>query len=239
MRADISRSFAPMLVHVLTASCVLLAFQAVLLVFDGDYGAALQVLGLATFVDSIDGTLARKLDVKRRVPWIDGSLIDNIADYLTWVFVPLLWAYVFAGASPAIVALCLMTSVFGFSHTGAKSDDHFFRGFPSYWNFLILYFFVFEAGSTAVNTVLLVCGLLVLTPIKLIYPSRTAAFFRLTLILSIPYAGLLISMLWLLQDTPLWIPLVSLYYPVYYVVASAIAVVRGADAGHAKNDSSG
>lgn len=227
MFTSFHRSFPSFLVHALTASCVLLGFWAVLLIYRGDSGGALRVLGLATFIDSIDGTLARTLDVKRRMPQIDGALLDNIADYITWVFVPFLWVYVFAGASIAVVSFGLMTSIFGFSHTAAKTEDHFFRGFPSYWNFLILYFFVFGADPLYVNLVLLVCAVLVLVPLKLIYPSRTSRFFRLTLVLSLPYAVLLVSMLWLLHETPLWIPLVSLYYPVYYVTVSAIAASRG------------
>ncbi len=220
------RSIAAFLVHVLTASCVLLAFWAMMLIFNGRYGAALQVLGLAGIIDAIDGTLARRLDVKQRIPWIDGALLDNIADYLTWVFVPLFWAYVAVGVPAVVAGFCLMASVFGFSHVKAKTDDNFFRGFPSYWNFLMLYFFVFDAGSGLATAILLVCGVLVLAPIKLLYPSRTSVFFRLTLMMSVPYTVLLVIMLWLLQDTPQWLSVISLYYPVYYVVASAVAVAR-------------
>ena len=48
---------------------------------------------VAAFVDSTDGPLARAVNVKRRVPEVDGALLDNIVDYLTWTFVPviLLW----------------------------------------------------------------------------------------------------------------------------------------------------
>ena len=45
---------------------------------------------LAIFIDATDGLLARALRVKERLPWFDGALLDNIIDYLTYVFVPVL-----------------------------------------------------------------------------------------------------------------------------------------------------
>ena len=51
-------------------------------------------LGLATlFIDGTDGMLARRFRVKETIPWFDGALLDNIVDYLTYVFAPivLLW----------------------------------------------------------------------------------------------------------------------------------------------------
>ena len=48
--------------------------------------------GLA-LINGTDGMLARRMRVKETIPWFDGALLDNIVDYLTYVFAPvvLLW----------------------------------------------------------------------------------------------------------------------------------------------------
>jgi phosphatidylcholine synthase len=52
--------------------------------------AAFLFLAAATFIDATDGVLARAFRVKERLPQFDGALLDNIIDYLTYVFVPAL-----------------------------------------------------------------------------------------------------------------------------------------------------
>ena len=47
-------------------------------------------LALAIFIDATDGWLARALRVKERLPFFDGGRLDDIVDYLTYVFVPVL-----------------------------------------------------------------------------------------------------------------------------------------------------
>ena len=75
-------------VHGYTATGAVLALLIVLAAVDGDVARALW-LGLAALViDGTDGMLARKVGVKERLPWFDGALLDNIVDYLTYVFAP-------------------------------------------------------------------------------------------------------------------------------------------------------
>ena len=50
-----------------------------------------------------------------------------------------------AGASRSPGAM-LLSSAYGFAAADAKTDDHFFTGFPSYWNIVVLYLY---AGRTA------------------------------------------------------------------------------------------
>src|SRR5215210_7006958 len=80
-------------VHLYTASGSVLGLLIVLAAFEGDVEAALW-LGLATlFIDGTDGMLARRFRVKETIPWFDGARMDDIVDYLTYVFAPivLLW----------------------------------------------------------------------------------------------------------------------------------------------------
>jgi phosphatidylcholine synthase len=214
---------AALAVHLFTALGVLLAFWALLLIFRGELQHSLYVMALAVLVDSLDGTLARYADVSTHAPYIDGALMDNISDYLNWVFIPVLWAYMFLDVPLFAGSVVLLASLFGFSHNQAKTDDHFFRGFPSYWNFLILYLYVLEADAGISIAVLIIFAALVLLPVKFVYPSRTTKWRKATLLLAVPYACIIIFMLFSLRETPLWLILVSFYYPVYYVVVSAVA----------------
>lgn len=207
-------------VHLLTASGVVIGLWSLLLILEGEAAYSLWLLALAAAIDSIDGTLARKANVTRHAPNINGALLDNLVDYLTWVFIPMVWSYVFLNTPFIICSLVMLVSLFGFSHSQAKTEDNFFRGFPSYWNLLILYLYVFESGIWISSLILILFALLVLTPVKFIYPSRTRVMKKTTLILSIPYSAMLIVMLIQLDETPLWISYGSLYYPIYYSVLS-------------------
>ena len=65
----------------------------VLAAIEGEAVTALWLGLVALFIDGTDGMLARRLRVKETIPWFDGALLDDIVDYLTYVFAPvvLLW----------------------------------------------------------------------------------------------------------------------------------------------------
>ena len=132
------------LVHALTASGALIAYIALTNVIKGNLKVAFLWLAVATVIDSIDGVLARLARVKERAPMLNGARLDDIVDYLTFVFVPAV-AIQHAGLLPdglttsLVVAAMLISSAFGFSRDDAKTADHFFTGFPSYWNIVAVY----------------------------------------------------------------------------------------------------
>ncbi len=80
-------------VHAYTALGAVAAFAAALAVFDANYRAAFLLLAGATMIDATDGVLARLARVKERTPQFDGARLDDIVDYLTFVFVPALLLY--------------------------------------------------------------------------------------------------------------------------------------------------
>lgn len=130
----------PWLAHLYTASGAAAALAAVLALDAGDLRATFLWLAAAILIDATDGMLARALRVKDRLPWFDGGTLDNIVDYVTYVFVPAL-IVVKAGLVPPalaapIAAGMLISSGYGFSRSDAKvnTTDYFFTGFPSYWN---------------------------------------------------------------------------------------------------------
>jgi len=217
--------FASWLVHAYTASGAALAFLTVIAVMEGDTVRALW-LGLATMVvDGTDGMLARFVQVKRWVPWFDGALLDNIVDYLTYAFAPMLLLLAddrLPGGSlgTAIAVVPLLASGFQFCRVDAKTDDHLFLGFPSYWNVVAFYAVVLDLGPAVVTTVLLVCSALVFVPIGYLYPSRTLAFRRTSLVLSAVWLATYAVLLLQVPDPSPVIVAMSLGYVVYYVVVS-------------------
>ncbi len=211
-------------VHLLTASGVVFGFWAIILIMQGDVANALRVLALAALVDAVDGSLARRVDVHRYTPHIDGDLLDNLVDYLTWVFLPLVWAWTFLDVPFLVCAAAMLCSMLGFAHKHAKTEDQFFRGFPSYWNLVVLYLFLLDTGAATSSIVVLILAAMVLTPVRLVYPSRTPTLQMTTLLLSVPYIAMLGVMLYFFETTPMWIVYLSFYYPLYYTGISLYLV---------------
>ena len=211
--------------HLYTASGTVLALLAVIAVIEGATIRALWILLAALVVDGTDGMLARWLRVKETIPTFDGARLDDIVDYITYAFVPmlLLWTGGYlpdGGWGQAIAAIPLLASSYQFCRTDAKTDDHFFLGFPSYWNVVAFYVVVLELPATVTAAILLICAALVFVPIKYVYPSRTNAFRALNLTL----AGLwLVLYAVILASTPhpnVLLVGLSLAYVAYYLAVS-------------------
>jgi phosphatidylcholine synthase len=214
------------LAHAYTASGVVLAFLATRAVIEHRYREAFFWLALQIFVDSTDGVLARRAHVSERVPWFNGSKLDDIIDYLTYVFVPalLVWRALLVPDAWTLPVACamLLASAFGFNREDAKTADHFFTGFPSYWNIVVLYLFVAGLAPAINAAILLGLAVLVFVPIRYVYPSRTAILQPLTIGLGATWAALMLVIIWQL---PAVSPLVlwgSLIFPAYYLALSLV-----------------
>ncbi|OGO76155.1 MAG: hypothetical protein A3K41_01695, partial [Chloroflexi bacterium RIFOXYD12_FULL_57_15] len=170
-------------------------------------------MAVAMFVDGFDGILARWTDVKTYASGLDGALLDNILDYLNYVVVPALFL-VEADLLPAALALpcavaILLTSAYQFSQVDAKTDgttdEYFFKGFPDYWNVVVIYLLIMGLNPW-INFVLLAAfNILIFVPIKYIYPTRTTRLKKLTLALSYLYGALGVIGIILYPNVPMWI----------------------------------
>ena len=217
--------------HAYTASGVVLALLIVEAAYAGDAVRALWLLLIALVIDGTDGMLARRFRVKERLPGFDGALLDNIVDYLTYAFAPVL-LLLSDGRLPAgtagtvVAAVPLLASSYQFCLADAKTDDHLFKGFPSYWNVVAFYAVVLDLAPATVVGVLLVCSVLVFVPIGYLYPSRTVQLRPLSLALTavwlVTYAVLLVQ----LPDPDPWVVAVSLGYLVYYTGVSLYLTAR-------------
>ena len=220
-------------VHVYTALGSVLALLVVLAALDGDAVTALWIGLAALVIDGTDGMLARRARVKETIPWFDGALLDNIVDYLTYAFAPvvLLWT---TGALPEglpgwlLAALPLLASSYQFCRVDAKTDDHTFLGFPSYWNVVAFYVIVLDLSQPVVAALLIACSVLVFVPVRYLYPSRTEALRGLSLALTavwlVSYAVLLLQ----LPDPHPVVLALSLGYIGYYVAISGWLTARAA-----------
>jgi phosphatidylcholine synthase len=220
------------LAHLYTASGAVLAFLAARAVIDHDYRTAFFWLGVQIFVDATDGVLARALRVHDRLPGFNGAKLDDIIDYLTYVFVPVLFVWRAVLVPDAwtlwVAAAMLLSSAYGFNRADAKTANHFFTGFPSYWNIVAFYLLIARLPATVNGVILLVLAVLVFVPIRYLYPSRTPVLMWPTNILGIVWGVLMVVMLWQYPAISRSVFVASLVFPVYYVVASLILHARTA-----------
>ena len=212
-------------VHVYTASGVVFASLAAAEISRGepDPRWAFLWLAVAVLIDATDGPLARLWHVKSRASRIDGRTIDDIVDYLTFTFLPLLLVWKMGWLpSPGAVWLgpALVASLMGFANTGAKDEGGgFLLGFPSYWNIMAFYAgLTFDRYGPWVNAIM-IGALTVLTvlPVRFLYPNLAPRPWRMPVIAgAVGWCLLLAAMLPAYPNVPeLWI-WISLVYPVFY-----------------------
>jgi phosphatidylcholine synthase len=212
------------LVHAYTASGIVFAFLAARAFIEFDYRTGFFWLWLQVFVDATDGLLARRLRVRERIPWFDGGKLDDLSDFLTYVFVPALFVWrgalvANAWALPVAMAM-LLSSGYGFSRTDAKTSDHFFTGFPSYWNVVVFYLLVVRWPAAVNAAILVFFAVMVFVPIRYVYPSRTPVSRVAMNVSGAIWAGLMLLMLWQYPAVAAPVFWISLAYPAYYFFVS-------------------
>ncbi|MEQ9362907.1 MAG: hypothetical protein RIF32_01610, partial [Leptospirales bacterium] len=192
MQYSFAHRLAAFGVHLFTASGAVFALLTLRAIVKDDYPWVFFWMGVALVVDSVDGTLARAAKVKEVYPNFDGALMDNIVDYLNYVIVPayllietdlltvdLLRPEVFEGLLSLLGAsLIALSSAYQFCRADAKTADNYFTGFPSYWNLVVFYLYFLDFGPFVNFGILAARSALIFIPIRYVYPSRTAAFFK-------------------------------------------------------------
>jgi phosphatidylcholine synthase len=219
-------------VHAYTALGAIVGFAATTAIFDERYRTAFLLMLAATVIDSTDGVFARLARVKETTPDFDGGRLDDIVDYLTFVFVPMLLLY-HAGNLPeqwgmTVAGVVLVSSGYGFSAADAKSEDNFFTGFPSYWNIVALYLHAGHLPPGLNAAILLALSALVFIRIGYVYPTRTPVLRGLTLALGALWGVTIIAIIVTVPDVPRWLLIASLFFPVYYTVLSLTLNARRA-----------
>lgn len=218
-------------VHAFTASAAFIGVLTIAMIYQHDYINAIWLMALAVVVDAVDGSLARWVKVKDVLPSIDGTLLDNIVDYLNYVITPCVFLYVKPNMLPeshSILIICAITitSAYQFCQADAKTPDHFFKGFPCYWNIAVFYMFIFHTSMITNALLLILLCILIFVPVKYVYPSRLDYLTESRVLKIIMHACSITygisSVLVLIsypEPEPFWLSL-SLGYVVMYLVLS-------------------
>ncbi|HTM63528.1 MAG TPA: CDP-alcohol phosphatidyltransferase family protein [Gammaproteobacteria bacterium] len=219
------------LVHMFTASGACIGVLSLLAIYEGRNLTALWLMCAAILIDSVDGMFARAVKIKDVVPEIDGALLDNIVDFVNYTIVPSFFLLVATNMLPiygriVTVIAIIFASAYQFTQYDAKTADHFFKGFPSYWNIAVMYLFFWQMSPFANMIILLVLVLLSFVPIKYVYPSRLDylthnRYMRYGMLFStIIWGAATAGLLWLYPRTSYFLVGVSIVYVGIYIAVS-------------------
>jgi phosphatidylcholine synthase len=213
-------------VHVFTSLGLVAGFMALLAVAEHDWRTAMFWLIVALAIDGVDGTFARLARVKEVLPRVDGKLIDNVIDFVTYAFIPAFMFYEAALVPGAwrwvLTVVILLVSALYYGRQGMISEDHYFVGFPVLWNLVMFYYiFVTDFGAAAYILLTLLIAVLHFVPVKVAYPSRNARFRVPTLIAFVVLMATMVLLVYSYPERPLWLE-VSAYASAFYFAVLAV-----------------
>jgi phosphatidylcholine synthase len=170
------RSCLGWLIHAFTASGAFVGLLALDAIYEQEFVSAFSLMGVCILIDAVDGMLARRVNIKLAAPQINGALLDNIVDFFTYTMVPAFFLLVTNTVPAHWRLVCVMaitlSSAYQFTQVDAKTSDHFFKGFPSYWNIVVFYLYFWQMSDWLNLTILMTLAALSFVPIKYVYPSR-------------------------------------------------------------------
>ncbi len=217
-------------VHLFTASGAVVGLIAVNAIYQHQFVTAFWLMGLTIFIDAIDGTFARLFRVKKELPKVDGTLLDNIVDYFNYVMVPAFFLLI-NGLLPEAwrlfgAGIIVLASAYQFCQIDAKTSDHFFKGFPSYWNIVVFYLFIWSAPPLINLAIIITLTLLIFVPIKYVYPSRleylsnNRFLCRTMLSVTILWGVATLALLWIYPKTNVFLTIATgTYMAIYFIIS--------------------
>lgn len=191
-------------VHLFTALGAVCALFAALAIFDRAPERLFFWLGVALFIDGIDGTFARAVRVSERLPRFSGETLDLVVDYVTYVFVPVLallaWRHLDGAVGLALAAGILLSSLYHFSDTASKDADKRFIGFPAVWNIVAFYVFALEMPPTMTEAIVAIAIAATFLPMPWVHPLRVVALRGATLAVCV--SGILAAIAVMVRGLP-------------------------------------
>ncbi len=190
------------------------------------------LLFAALVLDALDGPLARRLRISSVLPHFDGTLLDLLVDYVNFVVVPALYLLWSDALPPGFrffaAAAVTMSALYHYCNKEIKTVDHYFVGFPAFWNLVVMYLYLWQPDPFAAAIAVIALCVLTLTPVKCVHPFRVRDFQpgnQIVAVLSIPLGGYLLA-----QGAPLSVPqsiaaAVPLLYFTYVSLARTAAGV--------------
>ena len=185
-------------VHALTASGVIVGYVALNSVIEGHARAAILWLVGTLLVDAVDGPIARHLDVKARVPQLNGEVLDLVIDYFTGVVVPVAFIYRFDlvpdDTGGPIGFTILFISALWMARRDQETVDGWFRGFPVAWNMIIPTLYLIRGNGWVNLTICAALCVLTLSHVNFPHPVSVRERRGISLGFMVLWLG---SMLWL------------------------------------------
>lgn len=208
------------LIHCYTASGAVVGMLALIAAAREEIRLSFLLLLLAGFIDGTDGLLARRYKVSEILPKFSGAYMDNAVDVLTYIFVPIfIMAWMDLLPSVYWIAVPTFAAMYAYGQVDMKTDDHYFLGFPSYWNVVALYMWWIKPGPVGAVLLISVPAVLTFIPTRYLYPSRNTYLWKTTWALGSCWFVLCLYLLWQTEPDHNLV-LLSAIYPVYYMLAS-------------------
>ena len=205
-----SEKLLGLFVHFLTGCGVIAGFFSLIAVLNNNQKEAFIWLGVAFLIDSIDGTLARKFNVKKNFPHIDGKMLDSIIDFFNYVIIPSIMIYWFKYVPDQfliiIPSILIFISIYSYVNLNVLTNDNYYNGFPAIWNVVVLYFYIFGSSQMINFIILTLLILLKFSPLKCIHPLRVN---------KLKYLSIFFTILWFLMSALLILIKQSDINPVY------------------------
>ena len=153
--------------------------------------------------------------------------MEQFIGYLNYVVVAAVLLIKLPGFLPESFSMAadislLLTSGFQFSQTDAKTDDqsYFFKGFPSVWNFLVIYMMLLGLNPWINLAAVVICNILIFVPVKYLYPTRNTRLRKFTLGFTYLYGAIGVWGLLQYPNVPEWVAPASFVYVAYYAALS-------------------
>jgi phosphatidylcholine synthase len=218
MKARRAAAFA---VHLFTGSGAIVALLALRAAIERDFPACFGWLGVALFIDGVDGTLARAARVREVAGAIDGVVLDLVVDFLTYVVTPVvaIWR---SDLLPEpygfwLGGLVTFASALYFSDTRMKTDDYWFRGFPAIWNVAAIYFFVLRPPAVVTAGLMILGTAAMFAPIVFVHPLRVKKLRAVTIAASVAFFGCSAAAIWQGLEASLGIKIGFLAIAAYFL----------------------
>lgn len=211
-------------------------------VLTGHPDYAIIWLLITLLIDGVDGPIARALEVERRVPRIDGFMLDLIIDYVACVIVPagFMWEFkVVPQNNFGVAVLCLMvfTSAIWFARKDMMTDDFWFRGFPAAWNIVAPLLFLLDARTSVGAVITIVLALLSLTNMPYPHIARARFMRPITVAGSIVLFGGIVIGTFAYPDHPYYVRIMLYVGSAYFLALAALRARHDHNVKHSVNQS--
>ena len=219
-------------VHALTALGVIIGYVGLNSVIEGHARAAILWLVAALVLDGVDGPLARKLDVRNRIPTLNGNSLDLIIDYFTCTIVPVAFLYRFDILPEKTVGPIGFTMLFvgalWMARTDQETEDGWFNGFPAEFNMIIPTLFLIRANPWINLVVCVIFSILTLSRVQFAHPVSVREHRNISLPMMLLWLAAMCTLAIAQHDIPA-VRIVLIAAPMWTVVQVVHRFVRRRD----------